>query len=157
MFPIHFFIFRTNSKTHRLYRPPVMAFVRSDICFSLIRDPENLSADDRSRLRTESQILKVKVAKSWINIIGVYRPPSVPKSQWRLELGALFEAAATITNDLIYAGDFNCDLIRPDKPPKDGRHLADLLDIYNLTNLIKVPTRTGKASETLLDLILTNN
>ncbi len=35
--------------------------------------------------------------------------------------------------------------------------MADLLDIYNLKNLIEIPTRTGKTSETLLDLILTNN
>ena len=45
----------------------------------------------------------------------------------------------------------------PDKPPKDGRDLSDLLDIYNLKNLIEMPTRTGKTSETLLDLILINN
>lgn len=45
----------------------------------------------------------------------------------------------------------------PDKPPKDGRYLSDLLDIYNLRNLIEIPTRTGKTSETLLDLINTNN
>lgn len=58
---------------------------------------------------------------------GVYRPPSVPKSQWKTELIALYEAAAAVTNDLIYVGDFNCDLMLPDKPPKCGRDLSDLL------------------------------
>ena len=41
--------------------------------------------------------------------------------------------------------------------PKDGGHLRDLLEVYGLKNLIKSPTRIGKTSSTLLDLILTNN
>ena len=39
----------------------------------------------------------------------------------------------------------------------DGRDLNDLLNIYNLANLINSPTRIDKTSETLLDIILTNN
>ena len=39
----------------------------------------------------------------------------------------------------------------------DGRNLNDLLDIYNLANLINSPTRIDKTSETLLDIILTNS
>jgi hypothetical protein len=54
-------------------------------------------------------------------------------------------------------GDFNCDLMHPNKPPMDGRDLNDLLDIYNFTNLINSPTRIDKTSDTLLDIILTNN
>ncbi len=99
--------FRMSRKGRNIHDGGLMAFVRSDICFTLVKDLENLSAADRSRFKTESLILKVKVAKSWITIIGVYRPPSVPKSQWKMELNALFEAAATVTNDLIYVGDFN--------------------------------------------------
>ena len=133
----------------------LMAFVRSDICSSLVKDLENLSAADRFRFRTESLILKVKEAKSWITVIGVYRPPSVPKSQWKRELSALFEAAVTVTNDQIYVGGFNCDLMLPDKPPKCGRDLSDLLHIYDLKNLIEIPT--VKTSGTLIDFILTNN
>ena len=41
--------------------------------------------------------------------------------------------------------------------PKDSGHLKDLLEVYGLKNLIKLPTRIGKTSSTLLDLILTNN
>ena len=135
----------------------MIAFVRSDMCFTVVTDLENLSAADRSRFRTESLTLRVKLGKSWITITGVYRTPSVPKSQWKMELNALFDATAAVTNDISYIGDFNCDLMLPDKPPKDGRDLSDLLEIYNLKNLIDIPTRIGKTSETLLDLILINN
>ena len=51
----------------------------------------------------------------------------------------------------------NCDMMEPNKPAMDGRDLCDLLDIYNLKNLIASPTRITKTSKTLLDLILTNN
>lgn len=60
-------------------------------------------------------------------------------------------------NDVIFIGDFNCDLMHPEKPSMDGRDLLDLMDIYNLQSLIKSATRVGKTSETLLDIILTNN
>jgi hypothetical protein len=76
----------------------LMAFVRSDLCFSVIRQFKNISA-----------------------------------------------------TDVYMLGDFNCDLMHPNKPPMDGRDLNDLLDIYNFTNLINSPTRIDKTSETLLD------
>ena len=38
-----------------------------------------------------------------------------------------------------------------------GRALLDLLDIFNLDCLITEPTRKTKTTETLLDLILTND
>ena len=57
----------------------------------------------------------------------------------------------------VMAGDFNADLSQPDKPPKDGRTLLDLLDIFNLHCLITEPTRKTKTTQTTLDLILTNN
>ena len=44
-----------------------------------------------------------------------------------------------------------------DKQHRDGRALLDLLDIFNLDCLIREPTRKTKTTETLLDLILTND
>ena len=78
----------------------------------------------------------------------------IPKYKWKYELSILFEAVTEITNDVYILGDFNYDLIHPNKPPMDGRDLNDLLDIYNLANLINSPTRIDKTSETLLDIIL---
>lgn len=53
--------------------------------------------------------------------------------------------------------DFNADLLNPDKSPKDGRNLLDLMEIFGLDCLITKATRKTKTSETLLDLILTSN
>ena len=47
--------------------------------------------------------------------------------------------------------------MNPEKPPKDGRNLLDLMEIFGLDCLITKATRKMKTSETLLDLILTSN
>ena len=39
---------------------------------------------------------------------------------------------------------------------KEGKTLMDLMDVYGLTNLIKVPTRIVVESSSLIDVILTN-
>ena len=39
--------------------------------------------------------------------------------------------------DVICVGDFNSNLL----DPKDSGHLKDLLEVYGLENLIKLPTR----------------
>jgi hypothetical protein len=64
-------------------------------------------------------------------------------------LSKLFEAGSVLADTIYYAGDFNVDLLDPDKPPSEGRHLLDLLDIYNLECLINKATRKTKTSETL--------
>ena len=54
-------------------------------------------------------------------------------------------------------GELNSDLLEPDKQPKGGRVLMDLLDIYDFKNVIHTATRITKTSMTLPDLVLTNN
>lgn len=130
-----------------------MTFVRSDLCFTVTKELGDQNGIDTSNFRTEHIILKVKVAKSWLTVMAIYRPPSIPTSQWKFELNRLFEVVTTFPNDVISVGDFNSNLL----DPKDSGHLNNLLGVYGLKNLIKLPTRIGKTSSTLLDLILTNN
>ena len=135
----------------------MLIYVRSDICFIRVKQLQRLPFEVWSSFKTESIILKVRLGKTWITVVGIYRPPSIIKSQWSHELSSLFEATSTLTSTVLYAGDFNADLSQPDKPPKDGRTLLDLLDIFNLHCLITEPTRKTKTTQTTLDLILTNN
>ncbi|CAH3170012.1 unnamed protein product [Pocillopora meandrina] len=108
-------------------------------------------------------MVKVKINRSWFALAGIYKPPNIPKSQWKFELSSIFDAVNMISSDVIFLSDFNCDMMEPKKLPMDSlsgvyyRDLCDLLDIYNLENLITSPTRITKTSKTLLDLILTNN
>lgn len=54
-------------------------------------------------------------------------------------------------------GDFNSDLHEPDKVRQEGPTLLDLLDVYDLHNLIDSPTRITKTSTSLLGLVITND
>ena len=71
-----------NVEGFRIYRVDrnahgggMMIFMLNDICF-LVITRFNI---DRSSFRTESMLLKVKIDKSWFAIVGVYRPPNIPK------------------------------------------------------------------------------
>lgn len=96
---------------------------------------------------------EIDSSKSANNTGHYQRPPSIPKSQWCHGLSPLFEAASTLTSTILFAGDFKADISEPDKPPKDGRTLLDMLDILNLHCLIIEPTRKSRTSQTRL----TNN
>ena len=87
----------------------------------------------------------------------MYRPPSVPKTVWKCELSSIFDSTIAISRNVYYLGDQNADLLDPDKPPKDGLALLDLLDIFDLHCLLNKATRKARTSEKLLDVILTNN
>ena len=138
----------------------LLVYIRADLCFKVIKDLPNLRLCERERYKTESIVLKVRIAKKWETIVGIYRPPtsaSVPQSLWKFELSSILEAITILPGNCFFVGDFNSDMLLPDKPPRDGRVMANLLDIYDLKNLIHEATRITKTSETLLDLFLTDN
>ena len=72
----------------------LMILIRNDICFHVVAR-FNI---DMSSFGTESMLLKVKINKPWFAVVGIYRPPNIPKSQWKLEVSAICEAATTISN-----------------------------------------------------------
>lgn len=74
-----------------------------------------------------------------------------------MEFSVLFDVIVIVINDLIYIGDFNCDLMLLDKLLKDGCDLFDLLEIYNFKNLIEIFIWIGKMLEILFDFIFINN
>ncbi|CAH3046884.1 unnamed protein product, partial [Porites lobata] len=61
----------------------LLCYIRADLCFKVIKDLPNLRLCERERYKTESIVLKVRIAKKWVTIVGIYRPPtsvSVPQS-----------------------------------------------------------------------------
>ena len=85
----------------------LMIYVRRDIRFVKVKHLKGITPEERAATRTETLILKVKLSRSWIVVAAVF-----------------------------YAGDFNADLLNPDKPPKDGRNLLDFMEIFGLDWLI---------------------
>ena len=55
-----------------------MIYVRSDIHFVKVKHLKGIAPEERAAFRTDAIILKVKLGRSWIAVVGVYRPPSIP-------------------------------------------------------------------------------
>ena len=73
--------FRMCRSDRNIFGGGLMVFVRSDMCFTVIKELGDQNGIDTSNFRTEHIILKVKVAKSWLTVMAIYRPPSIPTSQ----------------------------------------------------------------------------
>ena len=54
---------------------------------------------------------------------------------------------------LLITGDFNIDLLKPDKP--NNRRYNELLQCLNLNQMVTKVTRTTNTSSTLIDHIIT--
>lgn len=128
----------------------IIMYLRSDIPYS------RLNKIEQSVTGIECIAIRLKIAKVWTTVIGAYRPPSLAKLLWRKEMFDMFELAADKSRSVFVLGDLNCDLLHPDKPPKDGRDLLDIMDMFNYNNVIGSATRITHFTETLIDLILTN-
>lgn len=105
----------------------------------------------------EALMLKLKVGRSWLMVAGVYKPLSLKFCKWKEELFKLFEHATSACEDILVLGDLNCDILRPLDNGGEGRHLLDMCDIFSLDCLINEPTRLTTTSQTVTDVLLTNN
>ena len=83
-----------------------------------------------------------------------YRPPNSP-----IELFDKFEVllakieAENVESNII--GDINCDMMAV-TPANETRHLIELCEVSQYTQLIKEPTRVTSITKSLIDLFLTN-
>lgn len=102
-------------------------------------------------------ILKVKIGKNWIVIVGIYRFLFILLFIWMNEFLVIFEVIFMLINIVFYVGDFNVDFLVLDKIFKVGCKLLDLLDIYDFYCLINKVIRKIKILEIFFDLILINN
>ena len=128
----------------------VAMFIRSNIPFMRAKRLESF-------IDIECVAVRLKLSNSWTTFVGLYRPPSLDKSTWKLEMCNLFETVTEMSKDVFILGDFNCDMLNPNKPPNQGRDLMDIMDIFAFENLISGATRITDNSQTLLDLVLTNS
>ena len=83
-----------------------------------------------------------------------YRPPNSP-----IELFDKFEvllAKIEVENaESNILGDINCDMMAV-TPANETRHLIELCELFQYTQLIKEPTRVTSSTKSLIDLFLTN-
>ena len=88
-------------------------------------------------------------------ICTAYRPPDVPVRCFDTDLTPSFIAASLHNKTIYILGDLNCNLLNPENP--DSRALLDFCRLYNLSQMVKTPTRVTPSTETLIDVILSSN
>lgn len=103
---------------------------------------------------TEQLWLNIKSVGQNFVVGVVYRPPQGNIFQFLNSIEDSLSNFLPVFDSLIVGGDFNVNLL--DATPGSTK-LIDMIESYNLTQLINVPTRITENSETLLDLFITTS
>ena len=91
-FQVEGFAFRSDRKASR---GELMIYVRSDIHFIKVKYLKGITPEEWAAFRTETIILKVKLGRGWIAVVGICRPPSILKHQWTRERSSIFKEVST--------------------------------------------------------------
>eukprot|EP00794_Sanderia_malayensis_P013554 gene13554-14954_t len=97
----------------------------------------------------------IKKAKS-ILIACYYRPPNSSKhlsKNFNTEFNESLIAAQKEQREVIILGDFNANFLNPN----DNKELKTTINLNGFEQMVSEPTRITQTTETLIDLILTNN
>ena len=110
-------------------------------------------------------LFDMKIGQRQFAYITAYKPPSVDNNTFKRELCDLLDEVNSLSDNVIFTGDLNSDILHPlDNHKegqclldnhKEGQCLLDMCDIYDLDSLINVPTRiskTGNPVSTLFSL-----
>ena len=96
--------------------------------------------------------LEIKYVKPII-LSTLYRPPDSLVELFK-PIKSLLMSIDQENKECIIVGDFNCDLLKPDK--NNQKHIRRIYRSYGFKQLINKPTRTTSDSKTLIDHISTN-
>ena len=113
----------------------------------LIYFAEDLNVFEREDLNKQFTVEAV-----WIEIINAYRQPD------DLTFFGKFQVWEK-RNNILLLGDFNSDLNFRNQNDETyfGRKLLRVLNSFNMTNIIKKPTRVTETTKTVIDLIITTD
>ena len=99
----------------------------------------------------EAVWIETKLDQTPLLVGSFYRPPNANVNYWQL----LTESIRKANNDFkrfIILGDFNTDWLN-----NPSKHLTDTLNLYNLHQLVRLPTRITNTSSSCIDLIITQS
>ena len=96
----------------------------------------------------------IQVKSKPVLVTSLYRPPNTKAEIFDL-INTLIENIDGENEEFILVGDFNCDLLAINKSTLTNRFL-DILNLFQLNQVIEEPTRITSYTQTLLDLFITN-
>ena len=119
----------------------------------------SLNYQFRSDLKFDDnfEVLSVDILKpncKPFNVTALYRPPNVVEGFFQ-NLENIVQILDLEGKECIFLGDLNCDYLKSGYD-YNTTQLKQLSSIYQLTQLIKEPTRITSTTSTLIDVILTN-
>ena len=122
-----------------------MVFIRKELLAKRLENFENKS--------TETIYIELLISKRKWCIIFTYRPPKYDKKVFFQEISKIISQAINKYDNILVAGDLNID-VSGSKGLIDN-HFSELIDTFNLTNLVKTPICYKTTRGTLLDVLLT--
>ena len=142
--------FRMLRKDPNRYGGGLLTYIKRELIVNRLCDFECKHTESITFRMQQSMAKK-------ITVIAAYRRPNLPKSVWSQDSGDLLLRTRNRYDNIVVVGDLNCDLSDPDKHSKEGRAFLDLMEVYNMTNMIKQPTRVTASSSSLTDVFLTTS
>lgn len=119
----------------------LVAFIKSDIPARRRKDLESKSL--------ENITYEVILNKSKWSIMCVYRPPKMQDSEFSQELTKHVDKCITLFDQYMVKGDLNYDLLNETK----GKPLVEIMELFDVSNLIQKPTCFKKdCKPSLLDV-----
>ena len=88
-------------------------------------------------------------------VITWYRPPNSPAEIFD-KFETMIPRLEAESKEYHVVGDINCNLLDTELTAQN-RRLVDIMDIYQLKQIIKEPTRVTNNATSLIDLFITNN
>ena len=111
--------------------------------------------DDMENENVEAIWLEIRPSHSISFLLCImYRPPESSKylsKDFNVHLHEMLAKASEKSQETILLGDLNVNFLR-----QDNKDLKSILNICGYKQMIQKPTRIAEASETLIDVILTN-
>ena len=121
----------------------LLAYVSESITFKRLHHIENHGV--------ESIWIEITLKKNTPILIGFcYRNPT-ERTDWINKFDSMIETALLESKEIILLGDFNIDLL------KTNNQWTQMINSYNLHQLIQSPTRVTPNSQTIIDHIYVSN
>ena len=129
----------------------VCAFVSERFKIERLDDLSSISPSGLHQLWLKVQ---VRNCKSFI-ICTVYRPPTTSLNCFDEDLSRTTISALSYNKDIYILGDLNCNVLNQNDVA--SQVLLNFCTAFNLSQMIKQPTRITETSATLIDVILASN
>ena len=121
----------------------VAIYVRNNLCCKRRHDLHVVGL--------ESVWVETRVDQARLFVGSFYRPPNSNINYWTL-INESIRKVNNLAAKFLILGDFNTNYLSSPSP-----HLLDLLNQYNLTQLVHEPTRVTELTSSCLDLVITQS